>query len=67
MEIKPKPRPLHILNSSTQEQGIILYVGPKSELQHDRKTLRTLSWVFKEDDYSIVIGNSSPCGSISSH
>ena len=46
---------------------IILYQGPKSELQHTRKTLGTLSWVFKEDDYSIVIRNGSPCsGSVSS-
>ena len=67
MEIKPKPRPLHTLNSSTQDQRNILYEGPKSELQHIRKTLGTLSWVFKEDDYSIVIGYGSPCsGSISS-
>ena len=41
--------------------------GPKSELQHTRKTLGTLSWVSKEDDYFIVIGNGSPCsGSVSS-
>ena len=42
---------------------IILYQGPKSELQHTRKTLGTLSWVFKEDDYSIVIRCGSPCSS----
>ena len=35
--------------------------------KHTRKTLGTLSWVFKEDDYSIVIGSGSPCsGSFSS-
>ena len=67
MKIKPKPCPLHTLNSSTQEHTDHLYQGPKSELQHTRKTLGTLSWVFKEDDYSIVIGNGSPCGSVCSH
>ena len=37
------------------------------KLQHTRKTLGILSWVFKEDDYSIVIGYSSPCsGGVSS-
>ena len=41
--------------------------GPKSELQHTRKTLGTLSWLFKGDDYSIVNGNGSPCGNVSSH
>ena len=67
MEIKPKPRPLHTLNISTWEQTDYLYEGPKFELQHTRKTLGTLSWVFKEDDYSIVIGYGSPCsGSVSS-
>ena len=67
MEIKPKPRPLHTLNSTNGNRQTILYEGPKFELQHTRKTLGTLSWVFKEDDYSIVIGNGSPCGSVCSH
>ena len=67
MKIKPKPRPLHTLNSSTQEHMGHLYQGPKWKLQHTRKTLGILSWVFKEDDYSIVIGYGSPCSdSISS-
>ena len=67
MKIKPKPHLLHTLNSSTRNIRIILYEGPKLELQHTRKTLGTLSWVFKEDNYSIVIGKDSPCGSVSSH
>ena len=67
MKIKPKPHPLHTLNSSTQEHMDHLYQGPKSELQHTRKTLGISSWVFKEVDYSIVIGCGSPCsGSVSS-
>ena len=67
MKIKPKPRPLHTLNSSHKNIWIILYQGPKSKLQHTRKTLGILSWVFKEDDYSIVIRYGSPCsGSVSS-
>ena len=64
MEIKPKPCPLHTLNSSTREQTDHFYEGPKSELQHTRKTRGTLSWVFKEDDYSIVIGYGSLCSGI---
>ena len=51
-----------------KDKRIILYKGSKLELQHTRKTLETLSWVYKEDDYSMVIGRGSPCGhSFSSH
>ena len=67
MEIKPKPRPLHTLNSSTQEHMDHFISGTESKLQHTRKTLGILSWLFKEDDYSIEIGYGSPCsGSVSS-
>ena len=59
--------PLMHLTAAHKNIRFILYQGPKSELQHTRKTLGTLSWVFKEDDYSMVIGYSSPCsGSVSS-
>ena len=59
--------PFKHLKAAHKNRRIISYEGPKSELQNTRKTLGTLSWVFKEDDYSLVIGNDSPCGSVSSH
>ena len=67
MEIKLKPRPLNALNSSTQEHTVHFISGTNVGTSAHRKTLGTLSWVFKEEDYSIVIGNGSPCGSVSSH
>ena len=68
MEIKTKTTPpSYIKQQHTRTDRPFLYEGPKSELQHTRNTLGTLSWVFKEDDYSIVVGNGSPCGRVSSH
>ena len=45
-----------------KDKRIILYEGSKLELQHTRKTLETLSWVYKDDDHPMVIGCGSPCG-----
>ena len=67
MKIKPKPRPLHTLNNSTQEHMDHFISGTEVGTSAHQKDIWTLSWAFKEDDYSIVIGNGSPCGSVSSH
>ena len=43
-----------------QDKRIILYEGSKLENQHTRKTLGTLSWVYKPSDYPMVIRGSNP-------
>ena len=49
--------PPHILNTKiTQDSRIILGTGLKRENQHTRRTLGTLSWVYKPSDYPMVIG-----------
>ena len=44
----------------------MLFKGSKLENQHTRKTLGTLSWVYKTSDYLRVIGPGSPCWSYQS-
>ena len=46
-----------------QDKRIILYEGSKLEHEHTRKTLATLSWVYKHGDHPIVIRGGSPCWS----
>ena len=46
-----------------QDKRIILYEGSKLENQHTRKTLGTLSWVYKPSNYPMVIGGDNPCWS----
>ena len=59
--------PPHIHHTETaQDDRIILFKGSKLENQHTRKTLGTLSWVYKTSDYLMVIGPSSPCWSYQS-
>ena len=56
--------PPHIHHTETaQDNRIILFKGSKLENQHTRKTLGTLSWVYKTSDYLRVIGPGSPCWS----
>ena len=48
----------HICNTKiTQDSRIILAKGSKLENQHTRRTLGTLSWVYKPSDYLMVIGS----------
>ena len=48
----------HIRNTKiTQDSRIILATGLKLENQHTRRTLGTLSWVYKPSDYPRVIGS----------
>ena len=50
--------PPHIRNMKiTQDSRIILATGLKRENQHTRRTLGTLSWVYKPSDYPMVIGS----------
>ena len=57
----------HIHNTETaQDNRIILFKGSKLENQHTRKTLGTLSWIYKTSDYLMVIGPGSPCWSYQS-
>ena len=44
-----------------QDSKTILFQGLNSEKQHTRKTLGTLSWVYKPSDNPIVFGASNPC------
>ena len=54
----------HIPNTERhQDTKTILSQGSKLEKQHTRKTLRTLSWVYKPSDYPMVIRTGSPCWS----
>ena len=56
--------PPHIHNVEThQDSKTILLQGSKLEDQHTRKTLGTLSWVYKPNDNPIVIGAGNPCWS----
>ena len=49
--------PPHIHQSEkAQDNRIILSKGSKLENQHTRRTLGTLSWVYKPRDYLMVIG-----------
>ena len=49
--------PPHIYNTKiTQDSRTILATGLKRENQHTRRTLGTLSWVYKPSDYPMVIG-----------
>ena len=48
----------HIRNTKiTQDSRIILVMGLKRENQHTRRTLGTLSWVYKPSNYPMVIGS----------
>ena len=48
----------HICNTKiTQDSRIILAKGLKLENQHTRRTLRTLSWVYKPSNYPMVNGS----------
>ena len=59
--------PPHIHNTEIhQDSKIILFQGSKPEDQHTRKTLGTLSWVYKPSDNPIVIGTSNLCWSYQS-
>ena len=44
-----------------QNSKTILSQVSKSEKQHTRKTLGTLSWVYKASDNPIVFGAGNPC------
>ena len=46
-----------------QDSKTILSQGSKLENQHPRKTLRTLSWVYKPSNNPIVFGAGNPCWS----
>ena len=46
-----------------QDSKTILSQGSKSEKQHTRKTLGTLSWVYKPSNNPIVFGASNACWS----
>ena len=46
-----------------QDSKTILSQGSKREKQHTRKTLGTLSWVYKPSNNSIVFGAGNPCWS----
>ena len=45
------------------QEHTILSQGSKLENQHTRKTLGTLSWVYKPSDNPIVFGAGNPCWS----
>ena len=46
-----------------EDKRNILFKGSKLENQDTRKTLGTLSWVYKPSDYPMVIGGGNPCWS----
>ena len=49
--------PHHLHKAKThQDRRIILYEGSRLENQHTRKTLGTLSWVYKPSNNLTVIG-----------
>ena len=59
--------PLHIHKAEIhQDSRTILFQGLKLENQHTRKTLGTLSWVYKPSDNPIVFGAGNPCWSYQS-
>ena len=49
-----------------QDNKTILYQGQRLENQHTRKTLGTLSWVYKPSNHPVENGPSSPCWSYQS-
>ena len=49
--------PSHMQHKITQDSRIILATVLKLENQHTRRTLGTLSWVYKPSDYPMVIGS----------
>ena len=55
---------LHIHNAAIhQDSKTSLFQGSKQEDHHTRKTLGTLSWVYKPGNNPIVFGASIPCWS----
>ena len=57
----------HIHNAKIrQNRKTFLFQGLKLEDQHTRKTLGTLSWVYKPSNNPIVIGAGNPCWSYQS-
>ena len=56
--------PPHIHNAIIcQDSKTSLFQGSKQEDQHTRKTLETLSWVYKPSNNPIVSGAGNPCWS----
>ena len=56
--------PPHIHKAEiSQDSKTILFQGLKLEDQHTKKTLGTLSWVYKPSDNPIVFGAGNPCWS----
>ena len=59
--------PPHIHKAEIRQNSkTILFQGSKLENQHTRKTLGTLSWVYKPSNNPIVFGASNPCWSYQS-
>ena len=62
-----KTTPPHIHNAAIHwDSRTNLFQGSKQEDQHTRKTLGTLSRVYKPGDNPIVLGASNPCWSYQS-